>query len=80
MEQNNYSEELAKLKSAFSDAALLHEQKLVADAENDIGKAQCTNKAIGGTWDEYEKKIFTPEEIAESDARVAKHLAWIDAG
>lgn len=27
--------------------------------------------AIGGTWDELEKEIFTPEEIAESDLRVA---------
>ena len=27
--------------------------------------------AIGGTWDELEKDIFTPEEIAESDLRVA---------
>ena len=24
------------------------------------------------TWDEIEKEIFTPEEIAESDRRVAK--------
>ena len=27
--------------------------------------------AIGGTWDELEKEIFTPEEIAASDLRVA---------
>lgn len=27
--------------------------------------------AIGGTWDELEKENFTPEEIAESDLRVA---------
>lgn len=25
----------------------------------------------GSTWDEFEKEICTPEEIAESDARVA---------
>lgn len=30
-----------------------------------------TNNAIAGTWDEWEKKHFTPEEIAESDLRVA---------
>ena len=25
----------------------------------------------GSSWDEFEKELFTPEEIAESDARVA---------
>ena len=29
------------------------------------------NSAIGRTWDELEKEIFTPEEIAESRLRVA---------
>lgn len=30
------------------------------------------NSAIGGKWDDaFEKEIFTPEEIAESDLRVA---------
>ena len=29
------------------------------------------NSAIGGTWDELEKELFTPEEIAASDLRVA---------
>ena len=29
------------------------------------------NPAIGGTWDELERELFTPEEIAESDLRVA---------
>lgn len=27
--------------------------------------------AIGGDWEEFEKEIFTPEEIAESDLRVS---------
>ncbi len=27
--------------------------------------------AIGRTWEELEKEIYTPEEIAESDLRVA---------
>lgn len=27
--------------------------------------------ALGGTWDELEKELFTPEEIAASDLRVA---------
>ena len=29
------------------------------------------NPAIGRSWDEVEKELFTPEEIAESDLRVA---------
>lgn len=28
------------------------------------------NSAIGGTWDELEQELFTPEEIAASDLRV----------
>ncbi|MCD8255454.1 MAG: helix-turn-helix transcriptional regulator [Oscillospiraceae bacterium] len=29
------------------------------------------NSALGRTWEELEKEIFTPEEIAASDLRVA---------
>ena len=29
------------------------------------------NKHIGHSWDDFEKKIFTSEEIMESDIRVA---------
>ena len=29
------------------------------------------NSAIGGTWEELEKELFTPEEIAASNLRVA---------
>ena len=29
------------------------------------------NSAIGGTWEELRKELFTPEEIAASDLRVA---------
>lgn len=29
------------------------------------------NKAIGRSWDEIEKELYTAEEIAESDLRVA---------
>ena len=29
------------------------------------------NSAIGGTWSELERELFTPEEIAASDLRVA---------
>ena len=29
------------------------------------------DEALGGTWDELEKEIFTPEEIAASNLRVS---------
>ncbi|MBR1496224.1 MAG: helix-turn-helix domain-containing protein [Oscillospiraceae bacterium] len=29
------------------------------------------NSANGGTWEEFEREFFTPEEIAASDLRVA---------
>ena len=29
------------------------------------------NKAIGQKWEDIEQEIFTPEEIAESDLRIA---------
>lgn len=29
------------------------------------------NSAIGQSWEEFEKEFYTPEEIAESDLRVA---------
>ena len=34
---------------------------------------------IGDNWDDFEKEIFTPEEIAESDLRVALISELIDA-
>ena len=34
---------------------------------------------IGDNWDDFEKEIFTPEEIAESDLRVALIAELIDA-
>ena len=30
-----------------------------------------SNSAIGGTWEELERELFTPEEIAASNLRVA---------
>ncbi len=30
-----------------------------------------SNKAIGNSWDEVRAELYTPEEIAESDLRVA---------
>lgn len=35
--------------------------------------------AIGGTWEDLRKEIFTPEEIAESDLRVALISEFIKA-
>lgn len=29
------------------------------------------NSALGGTWEELQKELFTPEEIAASNLRVA---------
>jgi len=29
------------------------------------------NKALGQKWEDVEKELFSPEEIAESDLRVA---------
>jgi len=34
---------------------------------------------IGDNWDDFEKEIFTPEEIAESNLRVALISELIDA-
>ena len=34
---------------------------------------------VGDAWDDFEKEIFTPEEIAESDLRVALISELIDA-
>jgi len=36
-------------------------------------------KPIGDNWDDFEKEIFTPEEIAESNLRVALISELIDA-
>lgn len=30
-----------------------------------------TNSAVGRSWEEVRKELFTPEEIAESNLRVA---------
>ena len=37
------------------------------------------NRAIGDDWDDVRKELFTPEEIAESDLRVAVISALITA-
>ncbi|MBR0461914.1 MAG: helix-turn-helix transcriptional regulator [Erysipelotrichaceae bacterium] len=37
------------------------------------------NSPIGQSWEEVEKEIFTPEEIAESDLRVALMCELIKA-
>ncbi len=37
------------------------------------------NSAIGDDWDDVRKELFTPEEIAESDLRVALISALVSA-
>ena len=37
------------------------------------------NPAIGRPWDEVQKELFTPEEIAESNARVEIMLELVKA-
>ncbi|MBP5737984.1 MAG: helix-turn-helix transcriptional regulator [Abditibacteriota bacterium] len=39
-----------------------------------------SNDPFGRTWEEFEKEVFTPEEIAESKLRVALMCRFIDAG
>ena len=36
-----------------------------------IKKDENHNSFIGSSWEELEKEVYTPEEIAESDLRVA---------
>lgn len=38
---------------------------------NNVERAIKDNPAIGRSWDEVRAELFTPEEIAESDLRVA---------
>ena len=38
------------------------------DNRDNIAK---TNSAVGRSWEEVRKELFTPEEIAESNLRVA---------
>lgn len=35
------------------------------------GVLMMSNSALGGTWEELQRELFTPEEIAASDLRVA---------
>ena len=35
--------------------------------------------AVGGSWDEFRKEIFTPEEIAVGDLRVAMMIELVNA-
>lgn len=37
-----------------------------------MGKVTDNNTAIGKSWDEVERELYTPDEIAESDLRVAQ--------
>jgi len=42
-----------------------------SEYKREIQKAHEEYADLGGTWHELEKEIFTPEEIAASDLRVA---------
>ena len=47
---------------------------------NNAEKAIKDNPAIGRSWDEVRAELFTPEEIAESNLRVALIGELIKAG
>ena len=62
-----------EIKEAAKAAGMsLNEYILTAVAEK-MGKFE-NNPACGGTWAEHRKRLFTPEEIAESDLRVTSHV------
>lgn len=44
-----------------------------------MNKQANKNPAIGDSWDDVEKELFTPEEIAASDLRVAMMCQLIEA-
>ena len=43
------------------------------------GVRSMNKNSVGRSWDEFEKEIYTPEEIAESDLRVAIMCDLINA-
>lgn len=64
------------MKQKTEDNAIMTDA--MNETKQDVRKPVSTNKAIGRTWDEFEKEIYTPEEIKESDERVARLIAQID--
>lgn len=46
---------------------------------NSIAEKIKNNSAIGSSWEDVRKELFTPEENAESDLRVALILELINA-
>ena len=68
----------ARLQDEISEHVITHDTRPIADIESDSINFKTSNKAIGQSWDEYEKEIFTPEEIEELDKRAALLLAEID--
>ncbi len=46
---------------------------------NSIAEKIKNNPAIGSSWEDVRKELFTPEENAESDLRVALILELINA-
>ena len=62
----------------INEHVITHDTRPISDIESAKINFKTGNKAIGQSWDEYEKEIFTPEEIEELDKRVALLLAEID--
>ncbi len=44
------------------------------------GAANMEYSSIGENWEDFEKRLFTPEELAESDLRVALLSACMKHG
>ena len=65
-------------QAEISEHVITHDTRPISDIESDSINFKTGNKAIGQSWDEYEKEIFTPEEIEELDKRAALLLAKID--
>ena len=65
-------------QAEISEHVITHDTRPISDIESDSINFKTSNKAIGQSWDEYEKEIFTPEEIEELDKRAAMLLAKID--
>ena len=68
----------ARLQAEVSEHVITHDTRPISDIESDSINFKTGNKAIEQSWEEYEKEIFTPEEIEELDKRVALLLAEID--
>ena len=69
-------ESLQSRRASFYHGAKISNSAVLPLAGNLLGSAfpkpcSCALSAIGRDWEEVERELFTPEEIAESDLRVA---------